>query len=200
MRHALPERVELAEGVADPGLQPVGHEQARRVADWLLHEEVDRVVASPKRRAVETATPLADKLGKPVETLVGLTELDKASTHYIPVEEMRRENNALWQALLRGDWAAVGYQDPFEFRLEVVAEIDRLVAERPDERVAVFAHSGTINAVVSHVLGLERVFLFSPYYTSISRLHTNPHTGRLAVGSLNETAHLHSARRTLDPL
>jgi probable phosphoglycerate mutase len=200
VRHALPERVELETGIADPALQPLGRHQAQRVADWLAHESIDHIVASPKRRALETAAPLARRIGLDVEVLVGLTELDKAATHYIPVEEMRSENNALWQALMRGDWAAAGYQDPIEFRAEVVACIETLVEERDGQTVVVFAHAGTINAVISHLLGHQQVFVFGPDYTSISRVRRNPHSGRLTVATLNETAHLHAGRNTLAAL
>src|SRR5262249_24528790 len=48
---------------ADPGLTPLGREQAQRLADWLAHEKVDVILSSPKRRAQETAAPLADTLG-----------------------------------------------------------------------------------------------------------------------------------------
>ena len=104
VRHALPERVENVEGVADPGLQPLGQEQARRLADWLEHEPIDRIVASPKRRAVETAQPLSDRLGLGIEIVPGFSEIDRSSRHYIPVEEMRRENSPVWQALVAGRW------------------------------------------------------------------------------------------------
>jgi 2,3-bisphosphoglycerate-dependent phosphoglycerate mutase len=199
IRHALPSRVENVDGVADPGLQPLGHEQARRMAEWLAHEEIHHIAVSPKLRAIETAAPLAEVTGLVPEVVDGFAEIDRASRTYIPVEEMRRENNAHWQALVNGDWKSVGYHDPTEFQLEVVAAKDDLLSRFPDHRIAIVAHGGTINAIVSHLLGLNRMFFFDAGYTSISRV-VRGYTGTYVVHSLNETAHLDTARRTLEPL
>jgi 2,3-bisphosphoglycerate-dependent phosphoglycerate mutase len=199
IRHALPQRIENADGVADPGLQPLGHEQARRMAEWLSHEDIHHIAVSPKRRAIETAVPLAEVTGLVPEVVAGLAEIDRASRTYIPVEEMRRENNAHWQALVNGDWKSVGYHDPGEFQREVVAAKDDLLERFPDHRIAIVAHGGTINAIVAHLLGLNRMFFFEAGYTSISRV-VRGYTGTYVVHSLNETAHLDTARRTLEPL
>ena len=64
VRHAEPERIAPGSGVpADPGLTALGHEQAQRLADWLSHEPIDVILSSPKRRAQETAAPIAKALG-----------------------------------------------------------------------------------------------------------------------------------------
>jgi broad specificity phosphatase PhoE len=199
VRHALPERVENVDGVADPGLQPLGHEQARRMADWLAHEDIHHIAVSPKRRAVETAAPLAQRLGLTPEVVPGFAEIDRSARHYIPVEEMRRENSPVWQALVAGRWDEIGYHDPSEFRREVIAAKDALLARMPDHRIVVVAHGGTINAIVSDLIGLDRMFFFEAAYTSISRV-VRGLNGTYVVSTLNETAHLHSAPRTLEPL
>jgi probable phosphoglycerate mutase len=199
VRHALPERVENVDGVADPGLQAIGNVQAQRLADWLAHEDIHHIAVSPKRRAYETALPLAERLGLEPEIVPGFSEIDREARSYIPVEEMRRENGEYWKALVAGEWAKLGYQDPAEFQAEVVAAKDELVARFPDHRVVIVAHGGTVNAIVSHLLGLNRMFFFAAGYTSISRL-VRSYTGAYVVHSLNETAHLDTARRTLEPL
>jgi probable phosphoglycerate mutase len=199
VRHALPERVENVDGVADPGLQPIGHEQARRLGDWLADEDIDHIVVSPKRRAVETAAPLAQRLGIEPEVVPGFAEIDRGAKHYIPVEEMRRENSPVWQALVAGRWEEIGYHDPKVFQREVVAAKDDLLARYPDARIVVVAHGGTINAIVSDLIGLDRMFFFEAAYTSISRV-VRGFNGAYVVSTLNETAHLHSTPRTLEPL
>ena len=60
IRHGLPIRAIKPDGTpADPPLSELGQEQARRVADWLREEAIDRIYSSPLRRARETALPLA---------------------------------------------------------------------------------------------------------------------------------------------
>jgi broad specificity phosphatase PhoE len=121
---------------------------------------------SPKRRAIETAAPLAERLGIEPEVVPGFAEIDRSARHYIPVEEMRRENSPVWQALVAGRWDEIGYHDPKEFQREVVAAKDDLIRRLPDKRVVVVAHGGTINAIVS-IIGLDRMFFFEAAYTSI---------------------------------
>ncbi|MFC0407659.1 histidine phosphatase family protein [Roseomonas elaeocarpi] len=53
-------------GIEDPRLTPLGEEQARRAADELAGEDIRRIVASPYTRALQTAAPLAERLGLPV--------------------------------------------------------------------------------------------------------------------------------------
>jgi len=49
-------------------LDATGHLQAERLAEWLRHEDVRRVLASPLRRCVQTVEPLAKHLGVDVTT------------------------------------------------------------------------------------------------------------------------------------
>ena len=62
VRHGLPVRRELTEGVADPELAPDGVTQAERLAKYLSREKIAAVYVSPLRRAQETAAPLARML------------------------------------------------------------------------------------------------------------------------------------------
>ena len=199
IRHALPERVENCDGPADPGLTDVGHEQARRLADWLRDEPIDHVASSPKLRAIETAQPLADQRGLEVEIVAGFSEIDGGSTSYIPYEQMRRERHETWRHLQNGRWEEAGYTDPEKFRIAVSGAFAEWESDHRDRTVAVVAHSGTINALVSHLLDIENVFFFSVDYAGVSRLRRNI-LGGMHVTSLNETAHLHTVRDTLDPL
>ena len=61
IRHALPLRVEGFEGPADPELSEAGQHQARHLAEYLAFERIHAVFASPLRRAVQTAEPVAAK-------------------------------------------------------------------------------------------------------------------------------------------
>jgi len=53
-------------GIEDPRLTPLGHQQAEEAAGALAGEGVTRIVASPYTRALQTAAPLARRLGLPV--------------------------------------------------------------------------------------------------------------------------------------
>jgi 2,3-bisphosphoglycerate-dependent phosphoglycerate mutase len=192
IRHAQPRRVEAADGPADPELSELGHDQARKLAAYLLDERIDVVVASPLRRAMQTAAPLAEGHGLTIEVRDGLAEYDKESGEYIPVEQLRAENLPGWQDVLTGNVHRAAGVDPHEFRNEVVAAVEEVVDAHPGQNVAAVCHGGVINAYLTHVLHLDDPSgFFYPNYTSIHRVAA-ARNGARTVLSLNETAHLRS--------
>jgi len=195
VRHAEPERIATGTGVpANPPLTAAGREQAQRLADWLAHEHIDRIVSSPQRRAVETAEPLAKALGLTVEVLDGLVEYDVQADHYIPVEELRATKDERWLAMVEGRWGEFGGEDPTAFTARVARTVDEIVTGHPGETVVAVCHGGVINVALAGVLGLTRPLWFDPVYTSISRMVAS-RTGVRSIVSLNERAHLEARRQ-----
>ena len=190
VRHALPVRIDSTPDgrPADPGLADRGREQAQRVLQALSLDRIDALYSSPAARALETAAPLADKLGLDITVEPGIAEFDAEDPSYVPVEELRAANDPRWQALVRGDLMTANV-DPVAFRNRVVAGVERVVALHPGERVVLFSHSGTINAYCGHVLGQQRALWFAPDYASVTRVGAS-RDGRRGVISLNETAHV----------
>jgi broad specificity phosphatase PhoE len=54
-------------GLADPPLTSEGHRQARAAAVALAGEPITRIICSPYTRSLQTAAPLAEAFGLPVE-------------------------------------------------------------------------------------------------------------------------------------
>ncbi|MGZ8802700.1 MAG: histidine phosphatase family protein [Mycobacterium sp.] len=187
VRHALPLRSEPGQG-SDPRLSAEGIEQALRLPDALGRFPIQRVVSSPQVRAIETAQPLADALGVPVEVDGRLAEYDRDLAHYIPVEQIAAENPAELQRLISGQLPSG--VDEAEFLGRVRAAVDDLVAGADhDDTVAVFSHGGVINVLLHQILGTERLLSFHVDYAGVTRLLSS-RTGRLAVASVNGTEHV----------
>jgi probable phosphoglycerate mutase len=190
IRHALPVRIEDAEGPADPELSEAGRHQSRHLADYLADERIHAVYASPMRRAHETALPLAERQGVAVVLEEGLAEYDRHHNEYIPVEQLKAENREAWQELMDGTWHEQLGIDPHEFRANVVAAVERIIDAHPGRKVAVVCHGGVINAYLSHLLGLDDpTGFFYPNYTSIHRIAA-ARSGERSILTLNETFHL----------
>lgn len=187
IRHALPVRIDGGEGPADPGLSEVGHDQARLMAGWWNRHGVDAVYSSPMRRARETAAPLAELGGHEVVTDDGLKEFDHHLDFYVPIEELRADEEA-WQRLVEEWLSPEAEARRQEFRRDVVASIDAIVERHAGERVAVVCHGGVINAYLSDVISLPGTMWFEPSYTSVSR--TLAGGSHKQIVSVNETPHL----------
>ena len=188
IRHALPQRVELVEGPADPELSPEGFVQARRLAAWLASEPLDAVYSSPLRRAVQTAEPLAEVTGHPVQVVDGLAEWDREASSYIPIEELKAADDPVWKSLAAGELHELGVDGP-SFQGRVVTAVAGIAAAHAGQTVAVVCHGGVVNAYLANVLGLDRLLFFQPDYTCISRVRVSS-TGIRSLRTLNETPHL----------
>ncbi len=196
VRHAEPVRVSAAEtsgAAADPGLTARGHDQALRLAGWLAADHFDAVLVSPKRRALETAAPVADALGLAVKVDESIVEYDAQADHYIPMEELRATRDARFEAMVEGRWADFSGEPPEEFRARLHGALDAIVREHPGQRVLAVCHGGVINVMLAIVLGLDRHLWFEPAYTSISRVVAS-RGGVRSVASVNETGHLLGVR------
>jgi probable phosphoglycerate mutase len=192
IRHALPVRIEGAEGTAaDPELADLGHEQSRALADYLAGEHIDVLYVSPLRRARQTAEPVAARLGLDVIVDEELAEFDRHSHFYIPIEELKQEKDERWDDLVEGRWGVDGEVDPATFKAVVVAAVERVIKAHPGKAVAIVCHGGVINAYFAHVLDLEFPMFFEPAYTSISRVLASS-AGQRQVKSINEHAHVRS--------
>lgn len=156
--------------------------------DALARFPITRLVSSPQVRAIETGQPVADKLGLPIEVDERLAEYDRDLPHYIPVEQIAKENPEELQRLISGQLPSS--VDEKAFLARISAGIDDLVeAAGHDDTVAVFSHGGVINVLLHKILGTERLLSFHVDYASVTRLLSS-RTGRLAVAGVNGTEHV----------
>ena len=182
IRHGLPVR---REDTSDPPLSDVGRDQAVRVARYLARDRIDAVFSSTMLRAIQTAEPFAAQSGRPIQQREGIVEFDRGSGAYIPMEELKRDDYAAWQAFAAGDHGA----DIVGFQQTVVETLEAIVVANPGKTVAVFCHGGVVNVWTAYVLGMAPRLFFEPVYASVHR-YLCASTGERNVVSLNERTHL----------
>src|SRR5882757_8101616 len=112
VRHALPLRSEPGQG-SDPHLSDEGVEQAKRLPAALARFPITRLVSSPQIRSVQTAQPVSDALGLPIEIDEQLAaefpqELERLANGHLPssVDEaafMARINAGIRDLVAAGD-------------------------------------------------------------------------------------------------
>ncbi len=187
IRHGLPERVETEDGTpADPPLSEVGHEQARRMADFLKDTHIDHLYTSPMQRAVQTAAPLAALKSLEPEPREGVAEYDRHADHYIPVEELKKYDYDRWLRLMRGEIEDINFP---QFCDAVISSLNDIVSANRGKTVAVTCHGGVVNVWTAYVIGIEPRMFFNPNYTSISR-YMGASSGERSIITLNEHSHL----------
>lgn len=190
VRHAEPVavRVDGDGAYADPVLSPEGRAQAAVLGAAPTLGDVDLIVQSPARRAIETIQPFAERVGLTPVTVDAVAEWDWGADDYTPYEVMRATNDPRYALLSQGQ--TYGDVDMQDFRRRVTAAFAGLAAANPGRRrVVVACHAGVINAYLGDVLGIERPLWFHPAYTSLSRVRV-ARDGQRGVASVNETPHL----------
>jgi broad specificity phosphatase PhoE len=187
VRHALPLRSEPGEG-SDPELSADGFEQAKRLPDALARFPITRLVSSPQRRAVQTAQPVADALGLPIDIDDRLAEYDRDLAHYIPIEQIAAEYPEELARLASGHLPSSVDEAAFLVRVnEGIREI--AAAGDHEDTVAVFSHGGVINGLLHSILRTERVLCVNVDYAGITRLLSS-RKGELYVAAVNGTEHV----------
>ncbi|MCV7282965.1 histidine phosphatase family protein [Mycolicibacterium flavescens] len=185
IRHALPLRSEPGQG-SDPDLSEDGIEQAKRLPDALARYPITRLVSSPQKRAIQTAQPVADALGLPIDIDDRLAEYDRDLSHYTPVEQISNED---MQRLANGDLP--GNVDADAFVERVQAGVDDIVRSAGrEDTVALFSHGGVINAVVHKVMGTERLLCAQVDYAGVTRVLWSSSRNTFFVAGINSTEHV----------
>ena len=150
---------DLAPGVLcgrlDPPLSATGRSRAARLADALAEVSVAAVYASPARRAVATAEPLAARRGLPVSVDEGLREVDFGALEGLTWSEAEARHPDVCAA-----WTARPHEVTFpggEAYRDVARRAERaataLVERHRGATVVAVAHAGVIRAVLAAALG-----------------------------------------------
>lgn len=190
VRHARPVRQIVDEGEgADPELSGVGREQALRTADFLESEGIDHIVSSTMTRAVQTAMPLAERLGYEIERVDDLKESDHRSNAYVPTEEMSPDDPETAH-YFHGNLHDAVFSDGYgEFEARVRRGFQHVVDTNKGKRVAVFCHGMVTMVYLRTILGIDDVFSLTVDYCGINRVRASS-SGVRTVRSVNETHHV----------
>jgi probable phosphoglycerate mutase len=151
----------VVDGRGDPPLSELGHKQAILLADRLENSRIDAIYVTSLCRTVQTAAPLAERLGivplvEPDLSEVNLGEWDRGI-----YRERVAEHDPLVQEMLEQErWDVVpGAESNASIAARVGPAIERIAARHPDERVVCVAHGGTIGATLAMATG-SRPFAF----------------------------------------
>jgi 2,3-bisphosphoglycerate-dependent phosphoglycerate mutase len=204
IRHAdaIPEADEIIpSGIYDDlPLSRTGRKQAQALAERLSSLSFDALYSSPLRRCLETAAPLAERLGMTPIIADGLKEIKLGNVH--PLPEDGQDLAALTKALQErqieivrvagesGHWDGIpDSEQSIAFRSRVVETLDAIVSKHIGQRILAFAHGGVINAYIAEVLGLEKDFFFPAANTSISIVRVASKKQRVLY-VLNDIGHI----------
>jgi broad specificity phosphatase PhoE len=131
-----------------------GRAQARLIAGILADRDVTAIQSSPRERARETAQPIAERTGVPIEIAQAVDEIDVGDWTGRPFSALR--DDPLWQHWnsARGSTRPPHGETMQELQARVVDHLYRISSDHPDARVVIVSHAEVIRAALLHVLEL----------------------------------------------
>ena len=182
------------QGQEDTPLSDRGLDQGRKVAHALENYPIDRFIASPLSRALNTCRFCAEHHGKAVQTDKRLIEIHHGDWEGVLAEDIKMKYAdlyAAWQTapetvLMPGE----GGESLEDVRRRVREAFDEYVARYEGETVAIVAHDAVNKAIICDVLGLgmEHFWQIKQDNTCINVLEYANGAWRMVL--LNSTTHL----------
>jgi broad specificity phosphatase PhoE len=178
VRHGTNDFIGKAIAGRTPGvhLNAAGLDQAKRIADRLEGEGIQRIVCSPMERCRETVAPLAERIRVPVEISEAVIEIDfgdfngKALKELELLPEWKKWNsNRTLMHLPNGE--NIG-----QVQARMVQEVLRLRRDSNGQKIAIFSHGDPLRSIVCYFLGVSLDIM--------SRVEINP--GSISVITIFE--------------
>lgn len=116
-----------------------------------------RVISSAETKAIETARPLAQVLGVPLEIREGMHENDRSATGFLPPDEFE----AVADRFFAEPFSSVrGWETAAAAQQRILAEVDACFADPPDGDVLLVGHGGvgTLLFCALSGIGIDRQF------------------------------------------
>lgn len=156
IRHGENEWVEsgkLAGRTPGVHLNEKGHQQSAALAERLTGQPITAIYSSPLVRCMETAQPLAERLGLPVCEEPGLLEVDYGDWRGGALKELSKE--ADWQLvqLYPSGFRFPGGETLREVQSRVVGTLEELRTRHEGEAIAIFAHGDILRTTLAWYLG-----------------------------------------------
>jgi probable phosphoglycerate mutase len=185
----------LRDGHGDPPLHPDGEVQAGRLgarlaAEHEAGERIDAIYVTTLQRTVQTASPLAERIGVEPAVEPGLREVFLGDWEGGLLRKKAAEGDPVLQQVFATErWDAIPNAEPLEeFDSRLRDSIARIAAAHPDQRVVVVSHGGVIGHLL-HVATNSSRFAFSGTdNASVSEMVVAD--GRWWLRRYNDTSHL----------
>ncbi|PWC80582.1 phosphoglycerate mutase [Azospirillum sp. TSH100] len=164
IRHGSHDRLGsvLCGRMAGVTLSAQGRAEAEALADHLSSQRLTAVLSSPLERAIETATPIAERQGLAPAIEPALNELDLGAWSGKRFDELHGDPAwDLWNRARSHGRPTPGEtpgESMAEAQVRIAALLDRLRRAHPGGTLALVSHGDIIKAALAHALGLPLDF------------------------------------------
>ena len=173
-----------------------GHRQAELTARTLKSESLTAIYSSDLARAIETARPLSNLTGLPINGTNAFRERSVGVMEGLTFEAAAQQHPEQYAALLRRDFEHVltGGESYRQLLDRARQKLDDIIEQNRGGKIAVFSHTGTICILALHLMGALDAPELKPVWISsancgITRFELRD-DGFVRVLNVNDTSHL----------
>ncbi|MBY0357655.1 MAG: histidine phosphatase family protein [Candidatus Obscuribacterales bacterium] len=156
VRHGHTEQTEKGQLYSDPkaALTERGKQQAESVANWIVKEQPELLLASPADRVRSTAAIVASALNLSINIVAGLDEQhvgDWESRSYLEIKKSQPELYKQWcEDPIRN--APPNGESIIQLYERIAKDINKLVAEHNGNKIILVTHAGVIKSAIIDAL------------------------------------------------
>ena len=196
IRHGENEWVEtgkLAGRTLDVHLNEKGHQQSASLADRLANQPISAIYSSPLVRCVETAQPLAQRLGLPIREEADLLEVDYGDWRGASLKELSQKPEWQLVQVYPSGFRFPGGETLREVQSRTVGALERIRTEHAGQAVAIFAHGDVLRTTLAWYLGapldlFQRIVISTASVSLLAFHHFGPRI--LVVNETGEIPHV----------
>ena len=149
VRHSLPQtRQDLP--AREWHLSEEGRRRAERLAESLIHEQLDIIFTSPEPKARETAEILAQRYQLPVRIIEELHEHKRGSVPYLSQQEFEK---TVCEFFERPNVVVFGIESADQAHERFSRAVDSILSQHDNSTIAIVAHGTVISLFVSRLTG-----------------------------------------------
>lgn len=186
-------------GRVDIALNETGIAQARAVAERLAVEDISAIFSSPLSRALDTAKPIAEKLGLSVQIADALIDINYGEWQGLTPEEVAAKYPDLYsQWLFRPETVRIpGGESLDDVKTRALQYVKDLTARFKDAGIVLVTHKVVCKVLLCTVLELDlsHFWQIEQDNGAISVFDWDPKQGFI-VQLINDTCHLKGGAAT----
>lgn len=154
------------QGQADVPLNARGQEQAAVMAESVAKLGVEAIYSSDLRRSSQTAGPLSEQTGLPVQLDERLREIDQGEWEGLLYTDIQERYASRLKQRRRDPWSVAppGGETSLQVKERVLAAIEDILHKYPHHTVAVISHGFALAVILAHYQGypIEKVWDLVP--------------------------------------
>jgi broad specificity phosphatase PhoE len=186
-------RQDLIRGQVDVPLDDTGVAQAAATAARIAAEwKPVALYSSPLRRAVQTAQPIADRLGLEVRTVGGFSDINFGQWQGLPYPEVHRRWPEMAQTWLTAPHTVTfpGGESLADVQQRSMPALQQVIEQHPDQDAVIVGHTVLNRVLLCAVLGLDNSHYWRIGQDTCAVNVVEWRAGEFFIDSLNDTCHM----------